>query len=127
MRGYPLFLRAFRFGTLLGIAIAVAGCAALSPDASMSAVNDVVAPVLRDDAVKLGSDADAAAARAGTQQLLKRPLSAETAVRIALLNNKGLQAAYNELGIAEAVMVQASQPPSPTLSLSRISTAVELD
>ena len=127
MRGCPLFLRAFRFGTLLGTAIAVAGCAGFSPDAGMSAVNAVVAPVLREDAVKLGTDADTAAALTRTQQLLKAPLSAETAVRIALLNNKGLQAAYNELGIAEAVMVQASQPPSPTLSLSRISTSVELD
>ena len=127
MRGYSLLLRAFRFGTLLGTAIAVAGCAAFSPDAGMSAVNGVVGPALREGAVKLGTDADAAAARARTQQLLKAPLSAETAVRIALLNNRGLQAAYNELGIAEAVMVQASQPPSPKFSLSRISTAVELD
>ena len=127
MRGYPLFLRVFWFGTLLGTAVAVAGCAAFSPDAGMSAVNDVVAPALRDDAVKLGTDQDAAAARARTQQLLKQPLSAEVAVRIALLNNRGLQAAYNELGIAEAVMVQASLPPSPTLSLSHISTPVEVD
>jgi outer membrane protein TolC len=59
--------------------------------------------------------------------LLEQPLSAQAAVRIALLNNKALQAAYNELGIAEAVMVQASQPPGPKLSLSRISTPVELD
>ena len=127
MRGYSLLLRVFRFGTLLGTVATVAGCAAFSPDAGMGAVNDVVAPVLREDAVKLGTDADAAAALTRTQQLLKAPLSAETAVRIALLNNKGLQAAYNELGIAEAVMVQASQPPSPTISLSRISTSVELD
>lgn len=61
------------------------------------------------------------------QQLLKSPLSPETAVRIALLNNKGLQTAYNELGIAEAAMVESSLPPSPTLSLSRVSTPVELD
>jgi len=127
MRGHSLFLRAFRFGTLLGTVVAMAGCADFSPDAGMGTVDDVVAPMLREDAVKLGTDADIAAARARTQQLLTRPLSAETAVRIALLNNKGLQAAYNELGIAEAVMVQASQPPSPTLSLSRISTSVELD
>jgi len=46
---------------------------------------------------------------------------------VALLNNKGLQAAYNELGIAEAVMVQASLPPSPRFALSGISTPVELD
>jgi outer membrane protein TolC len=127
MRGHPLLLRAFWFGTLLGTAVAVAGCAGFSPDAGMSAVNAVVAPALREDAVKLGTHEDVAAARARTQQLLKLPLNAETAVRIALLNNRGLQAAYNELGIAEAVMVEASLPPSPTVSVSRVSTPVELD
>ena len=53
--------------------------------------------------------------------LLKRPLTADAAVQIALLNNRGLQAAYNELGIAEAVRVQQSLPPNPTISISRIS------
>lgn len=48
-------------------------------------------------------------------------------MQVALLNNKGLQAAYNYLGIAEAIMVKASLPPNPTFSLSRISTPVELD
>ncbi len=48
-------------------------------------------------------------------------------MQVALLSNAGLQAAYNELGIAEAAMVEASLPPNPGFSLSRISTAVELD
>jgi hypothetical protein len=37
-------------------------------------------------------------------------------VRIAILNNKGLQAAFNELGIAEAVMAEQMLPPNPTIS-----------
>ena len=52
--------------------------------------------------------------------LLRQPLSADRAVQIALLNNRGLQAAYNALGLAEAAMVQASLPPNPTFSLERI-------
>jgi outer membrane protein TolC len=43
------------------------------------------------------------------------------------LNNKGLQAAYNDLGIAEAEKIAASLPPNPTFSLSHLSTPVELD
>src|SRR5262249_54567130 len=35
--------------------------------------------------------------------------------------------AYNELGLAEAVMVAASLPPNPTVSLSRISTPIEVE
>jgi outer membrane protein TolC len=53
--------------------------------------------------------------------LLKSILSAEAAVQIALLNNKGLQAAYNELGISEARFVAATLPPAPTVSLLYLS------
>ncbi len=60
-------------------------------------------------------------------RLLKAPLSADAAVQIALLNNAGLQAAYNRLGVAEAVAVQASRPPLPGFSFDRVSTSIELD
>jgi outer membrane protein TolC len=93
----------------------------------MSAVNSIVAPELRQEAVKIDSEAAAAEARGRTTRLLKSTLTVNAAVQIALLNNKGLQADYNELGIAEAAMVEASLPPAPTISLSRISTPVELD
>ena len=39
---------------------------------------------------------------------------------MALLNNKGLQAAYNELALAEADAIQDSLPPNPAFSISRI-------
>ena len=52
-------------------------------------------------------------------RLLHRPLSADAAVQIALLNNLGLQAAYNRLGIAEALAVKASRPPCLELCLLR--------
>ena len=106
---------------------ALAGCASFSPDAGMGAVNSVAAPEIGHSAIKIDSDEVAAEASTQTLRLLKSPLSAETAVQVALLNNKGLQAAYNYLGIAEAIMVKASLPPNPTFSLSRISTPVELD
>ena len=132
MLGQGRFVRQFCLWVVPGIApallaSALAGCAAFSPDAGMGGVNSVVAPQLGSEAVKVGTDESAAAAAARTRTLLRLPLTAEAAVRVALLNNKGLQASYNELGIAEAVMVEASLPPSSTISLSRISTPVELD
>jgi outer membrane protein TolC len=52
--------------------------------------------------------------------LLGRSLTADAAVQIALLNNQGLQASYNELGVSEAqYYVQASLPPSPTVFLQK--------
>src|SRR5262249_11051327 len=55
------------------------------------------------------------------KRLLSRALTVDSAVQVALLNNKGLQAAYNELALAETSLVQQSLPPNPTVSLSRIS------
>ena len=129
MLGQRWLVRKFRLGTIAPISLAalVAGCASFSTDAGMGTVNDVVAPVLKTDALKIDTEAAAGETAARTRELLKSTLSTAGAVRVALLNNKGLQAAYNELGIAEAVRVEASLPPSPTFSLSRISTPVELD
>jgi outer membrane protein TolC len=109
------------------IANMLGGCASFSPDGGMSAVKSTVALDLRNDALKVSTDEGDTEARVRVLQLLRSTLSPDAAVRVALLNNKGLQAAYNELGIAEAVMVEASLPPNPTFSLSPISTPVELD
>src|SRR5712671_3271209 len=64
---------------------------------------------------------DAERAKGSVQGLLRRDLTVDTAVQIALLNNRGLQASYNELALAEADLVQDSLPPNPTFSISRIS------
>src|SRR5262249_18159984 len=79
------------------------------------------------DVVAMRTPEEAQAARARVAALLRRPLTADAAVQVALLNNRGLQAAYNELGLAEAAMVQASLPPNPTFSLSRVSTPIEVE
>src|SRR5882672_2133949 len=100
--------------------LSLPGCASFSPDGGMSGVNAVTTPALGDDAVALRTPEDDEAAHARVRALLGRPLNAAAAVRIALINNRDLQAAYNALGISEAAMVQASLPPSPTFSLSRI-------
>ena len=48
-----------------------------------------------------------------TRWLLSRPLSAESAVQLALLNNRGLQAAFEELGVARSNLVAALALPNP--------------
>ena len=93
----------------------------------MGVVSGIAATELRKDTLKIGSEEAATAGRARVRRLLASTVSVDAAVQIALLNNKGLQAAYNELGIAEAAMVEASLPPNPAFSISRLSTSVELD
>src|SRR5262252_4947437 len=103
------------------------GCASFSPDSGMGAVSSIAATEVGKEARKIDDENAAAASRARVRRLLASTLSADAAVQIALLNNRGLQAAYNELGIAEAAMVEASLPPNPALAISRLSTSVELD
>lgn len=47
--------------------------------------------------------------------LLAKPLTAETAARIAVLNNPGLRAAVEEIAIAEAELAGTRRLPNPTL------------
>lgn len=116
-------------GRALAIASAVllSACQTLSPDGGMGTVAIIAGQGLNKDVVRVSSPEDAAFAQARVVRLLKAPLSADAAVQIALLNNRGLQAAYNDLGIAEAVMVASSRPPAPSFSISNVSTALELD
>ena len=96
------------------------GCAQFSADGGMSLVSDLSANAIGEPAAKIENKHDAAAAQVRVAELLSRTMTADAAVQIALLNNRGLQAAYNELGVSEAMMVEASLPPSPTVTLSRI-------
>jgi outer membrane protein TolC len=121
------------FSHHLGSALAIASalllsaCKSLSPDGGMTTVAAVAGEGLNKNVVKISSTEEAALARNETSQLLRAPLSADAAVQIALLNNAGLQAAYNRLGVAEAVAVQASRPPLPSFSYDWVKTSIELD
>lgn len=85
----------------------------------MSIVQETAAVELGKDVVKETSEFEAALVGDRVRKLLGRSLTADAAVQIALLNNEGLQASYNELGISEAQYVQASLPLSPTVFLQK--------
>jgi outer membrane protein TolC len=100
--------------------LALPGCATFSPDGGMTVVANVAGETLKKDVISIRTTDDAEEARNAVQRLLRRSLTVDTAVQIALLNNRGLQASYNELALAEANMVQESLPPNPTFSIFRI-------
>jgi outer membrane protein TolC len=104
----------------LSMPMLLVGCAAFSPDAGMSGVADITARTIGKDVVAIRSIDDAERANAAVLELLRRTLTVDAAVQVALLNNRGLQAAYNELALAEADSIEQSLPPNPTFSLSRI-------
>ena len=105
----------------------LSGCASFSADQGMGVVNAVARKDIGIAAHAIRNGDDAAAARASTHRLLHRPLTVESAVAIALLNNKGLQAAYNELGIEEARRIRDSLPPNPSISFTAIGGAAEVE
>src|SRR5665647_277649 len=113
--GVFMFAHSLRFVCVAAplVATLLSGCASFSHDQGMDAVSDMTYASLQLKASAQNSDDDIAAAQQTVTALLKRPVRTETAVQIALLNNRDLQAAYNELGIAEAVRVRASLPANP--------------
>jgi outer membrane protein TolC len=105
----------------------LAGCVSFSPDAGLAPAQTVAYTEFGKDVVKITSEAEAVGIQQRVEGLLTRPLTPDSAVQIALLKNRGLQAAFNELGVSEADYVQTSLPPSPTVSLSRLGGTLELE
>jgi outer membrane protein TolC len=115
--------------TLLAAAAALlAGCASFSPDGGYDAVQSAVRERgVTQHAPWIRSEKDAETARADVKKLLAAPLTADAAVQIALLNNRGLQATYADLGIAETDVVQAGRLRNPGFSFGRFTRADEVE
>ncbi|MDR0213143.1 MAG: TolC family protein [Comamonas sp.] len=110
---------ALRLSPLLA-ALVLAGCASVSPDGLRGDVAKHTEARLPAGATLPSVDAQARQ-EAQTQigDWLKKPVAADTAVRIALLNNPGLQAQLAELGIADAQRVQVLTLPNPSFTFGR--------
>jgi outer membrane protein TolC len=105
----------------------LSGCTWFAPDAGMGVVATIAQQELKKDAAAIRSPEEAEAAGATLRRLLGRTLTADAAVQVALLNNRGLQAAYDELAIADAERVGQSLPPNPTYSWRRIQVGPALE
>jgi len=112
---------------LIASATVLAGCTTFSPDGGMGAVQDIAGAALEKQVAALRGPDDADTANAAVRHLLRRPLSADAAVQLALYSNRHLQASYNALGISEAVMVRDSLPPGPGVSVLNVAGGGGLD
>ena len=112
--------------TLLSAAL-LAGCATFSPDGGFGPVQSATQSRIQKDVVWARDDATAKQTQQRVDALLAQPLSADDAVQIALLNNPGLQAGFNTLGIAEADWVAARRPPNPVITLGRFRRGSEVE
>ncbi|AKM32829.1 hypothetical protein AB870_13210 [Pandoraea faecigallinarum] len=101
-------------------ALVLSGCATFSDDGGFAPVAEAAQKRLGQPAVWARDDATAQALAKERDDLLTRPLDLDTAIRLTLLNHRGLQATYAELGIAEASLVQAGRLPNPRFSFQRV-------
>jgi outer membrane protein TolC len=101
-------------------AVALGGCAGFSADGGFGTVEQAASERLDKDVRWARSGAERAALDARVDALLAEALTADAAVQVALLNNRGLQAVFDELGIAEAGFVQAGRLPNPGFGFGRL-------
>jgi len=123
MNRLPFALRTL---TVLSAAL-LGGCASFSPDGGFDAVQSVTQSRIQKDVVWTRDDASRSQTQTRVDALLAQPLAADDAVQIALLNNPGLQAAFQSLGIAEADWVQARTLPNPGLTAGRLTRGSEVE
>ena len=111
-------MKKFRLAALA--AAFLGGCATFSEDGGFGGVGEVVRQRTGAEARWIRTEADAQSASQEVKRLLAAPLGPEQAVAIALLNHRGLQAAYAEVGISDAERIQAGRWINPGFSYARL-------
>lgn len=111
-------MKAWALAILFGV-LAIGGCATFSRDGGFGDVEKVAKERLDKEVRWQRRDGDIEGIDAAVKKLLASELTAADAVQIALLNNRGLQASYAELGIAEADLVQAGRMTNPHFAYLR--------
>ena len=125
MKPYPLMPRPLVLAVMS--AALLGGCASFSPDGGFDTIQSATQTQIQKEVIWSRDDATRAQTQVRVDALLAQPLSADAAVQIALLNNPGLQAAFNTLGIAEADLVSAQRLPNPGFSIGRLTRGSEVE
>jgi outer membrane protein, heavy metal efflux system len=97
----------------------IAGCAHVDPNPAFQELAKTVHLRTGKRVQWNRGSAEDAEAQSAVASLLGRPLTAGSAVQIALLNNHRLQATYEELGIAQADLVEAGLLRNPIFTFER--------
>ena len=104
----------------------LAGCAGFSADGGLGPAQQAAQQRLNNSELAWArTDAERDRIDARVAELLRAPLTADAAVQIALLNHRGLQASFHDLGIGEAELVQASRLPNPGFTFGKFKAGGE--
>lgn len=107
-------------------ALLLGGCASFSNDGGFDAIS-IMTQERIGQPVHFSKTPDSKEKALRVQTLLSTPLTADTAVQIALANNEALQASFSELGISEADLVQAGRLRNPSFAFGRVSGGGETE
>ena len=110
-----------QWGAIVGAAFVAAGCASLSREDSLAFVRDSTRQAAGKEVRWVHGAGEQARVDERVAELLAKPLGVEEAVQVALLNNKGLQASFEEIGLARADLMQSQRLPNPGFSMLRTS------
>lgn len=103
---------------IVSSSLLLAGCVTPEPSAGFDLVSSRSGAVTGAKSVWVQNSEQARAAAEQTSRIVRnKTLSADQAVQAALLNNKGLQAAYANVGISAAEVWQQSMGVNPVVSI----------
>lgn len=102
---------------LISATVLLGGCATFSTDAGFGNVQQTTQQHIKQEIVWPKTKEEQSKINEQVSTLLEHKLNVESAVQIALLNNKSLQASFYELGISEADLVQAGRFSNPRFSM----------
>ncbi len=101
----------------VSLAATLGGCVSVPKDAGFGTVRQAIQERTGQHVHwNQGTESDRQAADLIRALLRKDPLEADDAIQVALLNNQNLQATYENLGIAQADLVEAGLLRNPSLS-----------
>lgn len=103
-------------GLALVLALGASACAPALWSADLAHVADAAGRTGELPRV-IEAEIDDAAANREVARLLSQPLDADAAVRIALLDNRGLRSRLLELGVARGRLIEARTPANPRLEV----------
>ena len=109
-----------RFAAVLGAVALLGGCATVSNDGGVSDVSALTQQRTGQALAETRSPENRQSNAEAASKLLAAPLTADSAVQLAFLNNRALQASLAELGISEADFVQAGRIRNPGISFARL-------
>lgn len=102
---------------LVSASFVLGGCATFSKDGGFGGVQQTTQQHIKQEVVWPKTEAEQSKISDRVKELLQQRIDVDCAVQIALLNNKGLQASFYQLGVSEADVLQAGRFPNPKFAM----------